>query len=284
MIATSTTVQLGSGPTLNTVDSNGVVWRVDVDGFPGWEGRPASTLNPVPRVRAAGTWSGDAYTGGRGITITGSITAPTPALLSAAVDALTAAVTEGPFTLTVTQQGVPSTATVRRGGETVISRVMDRHAKYSILCWADDPRKFGAPVQGTTRLPASTGGITWPHTWPETWTATTVSGTVTLTNPGNTVGKYLIRVDGPCTGPQITHSGSGRAITFASSLALGVGEWLTIDMETRQVLANGQANRAQYLTSFGWFGFDPGVNVCGFAAAAYDPAALLTVTGYPARS
>lgn len=53
-------------------------------------------------------------------------------------------------------------------------------------------------------------------------------------------------------------------------------------MENRTVLANGQASRSQYITSRGWFGFDPGANVITFAASGPAPSALLTATLTPA--
>jgi len=279
---TTTTMQLGTGPTLNTVDGFGVVWRVNQDGFTGW-GEPGSTLNPVQRVRARGAWAGDAFTTGRTITIAGSIMAPDPTTLNAAIDSLLNAVTAAPFTLTVTESGVPSTSAVRRQGETLIQKVSNLFANYSIQVFAVDPRKFGTPLTGSTFLPASTGGITWGHAWPETWTATTVSGQVALTNPGNTTGSVVLRIDGPATGPSIAHSGTGAAITFSSSLVLGSGEWLTINMDTHQVLANDQANRAQYITSAGWSGFDPGPNVWSLSAAVFNAGTKLTVTATPAR-
>lgn len=279
---TTTTMQLGTGPTLNTVDGAGVVWRVNQDGFTGW-GEPATTLNPVQRVRARGAWAGDAFTTGRTLTITGTIMAPSPAALNDAINSLINAVTAAPFTLTVTESGSPLTSVVRRQGETLIQKVSNLFANYSIQVFAVDPRKFGTPLTGSTHLPASTGGITYPHSWPETWTATTVSGQVALTNPGNTTGSVVLRIDGPATGPSIAHSGTGTAITFSSSLVLGTGEWLTINMDTHQALANDQANRAQYITSAGWSGFDPGANVWSFSASAYNSASLLTVTATPAK-
>jgi len=279
---TTTTMQLGTGPTLNTVDGAGVVWRVNQGGFTGW-GEPATTLNPVPRVRAQGAWAGDAFTTGRTVTIAGSIMASDPVMLNAAIDSLINAVTTAPFTLTVTESGVPSTSVVRRQGETLIQKVSNLFANYSIQVFALDPRKFGTPLTGTTMLPSSSGGITWPHTWPETWTATTVSGTVSLTNPGNTTGSVTLRIDGPATGPSIAHSGTGTSITFASSLVLAAGEWLTINMDTHQVLANDQANRAQYITSAGWSGFDVGPNTWALSAAVFNALTKLTVTAIPAK-
>lgn len=280
IIPSTTTAQLGTGPTLNTVDANGVVWRMLE--LTGW-GEPGTDLNPQKNVRARGTYSGDAYTLGRVVTASGMITAPTPALLNAAIDALINAVTTTAFSLTVTESGVPSTAIVKRQGETLTPKITNLTASYSIQVYADDSRKFGTALTGSTGLPSSSGGLGWPHTWPEGWGATTTPGTVTLTNPGNTTGSVLLRIDGPVGGPQVTHAGTGQPVLFASSLVLGAGEFLLVDMDNHQTLANGQANRAQYITAPGWSGFDPGVNSWAFSAAAPNVAALLTVTATPAK-
>ncbi|WIA96407.1 phage tail family protein [Curtobacterium sp. MCBA15_004] len=112
--------------------------------------------------------------------------------------------------------------------------------------------------------------------------AVTVTGQVSLTNPGNDTGPLRLRIDGPCTGPVVTHVGTGDRLVFSSSLVLAAGEWLDIDMEKRQVYANGQSSRAGYITSRGWFGFDPGPNTFAFTAAQYNAASQLTVAGTPA--
>jgi hypothetical protein len=222
-LGTTSTFQLGSGPTLNSVDANGVIWRINPDGVDGW-GEPPTTLTPVQKVRARGAWAGDSYTTGRPVAISGTIMAPTPPLLNVAIDSLIDSVTASPFQIISTESGVPWSITARRQGETIIKKVTNLFAAYSIQVFALDPRKFGTPLVGTTLLPVSTGGLTWPETWPETWAgATTVSGTVTLRNPGNTTGAVILRVDGPATGPSIAHIGSSAAITFAASLVMGGG-------------------------------------------------------------
>jgi len=283
VLTTTTTIQLGAtGPTLNSIDGNGVIWRVNQDGFTGW-GEPGTTLAPQQNIRASNTWSGDAFTKGRDMTISGTITAPTPALLNAAIDSLINAVTASGFTLTVTESGVAATSVVRRSGETLTPKITNLMAAYSIAVHADDARKFGTPLVGTTAQPVSSGGKTWPETWPEAWSATTISGTVTLINPGNRTGTVVLRIDGPCVAPQIVHQGTGAPVTFRSSYTVAAGNWLTINLETHQTLENDQANRAQYITAPGWSGFDPGVNTWALSADVYNAATLLTVTATPAR-
>jgi hypothetical protein len=117
---------------------------------------------------------------------------------------------------------------------------------------------------------------------PFTIDAVTVTGQVSLINPGNETGPVRLRIDGPCRGPVVTHVATGAQLIFSSSLVLGYGEWIDVDMEARTVLANGQATRAPWITSRGWSGFTPGENTWSFTAAAFDAAALLTVVATPA--
>lgn len=261
-------------------DVNGVQWSVGQ--LTGWGG-VSPTIQLVQKPRASGAWSGLSYGTARHIAISGLVNAPTQDLLTAAIDSLIAATSFAATVLTVAEGSRVRMISVRREDEVIWSYITGTLAQWSIAVVAADPRRLGTPLVGSTHLPASSGGITWPHAWPETWSATTVSGTVTLTNPGTQAGPLVIRIDGPVTGPQISHQGiTGGSITFSSSLTLGTGEWLTINMDTRQVLANDQSNRAQYITSRGWFSFDPGVNTFSFTAASYNASALMTVTGYPA--
>lgn len=283
-LATTTTFQLGTGPTLNTVDGNGVVWRVNQDGFSGW-GQPGTNLDLVQKPRSDGAWAGDAYATARTLTLAGTIMAPSPALLNAAIDNLKASVLAAGFTLTVTESGLARWVTGRRQGETIVQKITNLIASYSINVAVADPRLFGTALTGSTFLPSSSGGLQWPDQWAQTWTATTNTGQVSLTNAGNATGSVVLRIDGPCAGPQIVHVGLvGTSLTFSSSLILNAGEWLTVNMDARQTLANDQANRASYITSRGWSGFDPGINTWSFSAAAYNAAAKLTVTATPAWS
>jgi hypothetical protein len=112
--------------------------------------------------------------------------------------------------------------------------------------------------------------------------ATTVTGQVGLTNPGNESGPVVLRIDGPCVGPVVTHVSTGNALVFSSSLVLQSGEFLLIDMDARTALANGQSNRAGYITSRGWSAFDPGDNAWSFAAQQFNSQSRLTVSAVPA--
>lgn len=277
----TTTVDLQGMVTLNTVDANNTVWLINQSGLTGISGEPAPTLAPVQRTREDGAWSGDSFTGARYPGVAGTIRSDTPQLLNAAIDLLKAAVTNDEFTVTVTESGRARTLQVKRAGETIVQKVNNRFATYSILLEADDPRLFGEPMVASTHLQASSGGLTIPFTLPTPISATVTSGLISMTNPGSKTGKVTMRVDGPCHGPIITHRGSGASLVLSASLVQGVGEWIDIDMDAHTVLAQGQASRRGFVTSAGWSSFEPGLNVWAFSAASFDAGALLTITGTP---
>lgn len=264
---------------LTGTDASGVQWGADT--LQGW-GSPASTIAPVQKPRQNGAWGGLAYSKARSVVVSGQTVAPTRALLSAAVDTLVSATDLLGTTLTIVESGVSRTLTVRRDGDVALTVKpgVDRMFWWSVQLVAVDPRKLGAALSSATRLPSVSGGLTIPFTIPFTIASTVTSGQVSMTNPGNETGPVQLRIDGPVTGPVVTHTGSGLRLSFASSLSLGVGEFLTVDMESHQVLAQGQASRNNWVTSRGWSGFEPGGNTWAFAATSGT--GTLTVTATPA--
>lgn len=280
--APSTTVDLQGLVTLGSVDAAGTLWRINQDGLTGIDGSPAPTLQVEQKTRQDGGWGGDSFDGPRYPTIAGTIRAETPALLNDATELLAAAVTKTSFMMTVTKADRIRVLTVRRAGETVIQRVTNRFATYSIMLVAEDPRMFFPAVSGSTHLQSTTGGHTVPETVPYSIDATVSSGQISLTNLGRTAGRVVARVDGPCHGPIITHRGLSASLVFSSNLTLVAGEWLDIDMDAHTVLAQGQASRAGWITSRGWSTFEPGDNLWAFSAASFDADALLTITAYGA--
>jgi hypothetical protein len=268
---------------LNTVDANGVFWILEK--LSGW-GSPGSTAELSQRARGHGATSSEGFLRARVMTLEGTIDAPTALALSLAVDELSAAVSLGGFRLLVSEAGRVRHAEVQRQDEVLISWLDDVTARFSIQIAAKDPRKFGDLVTSTTRLPFSSGGLVRPSTWPRTWSGVSGTGKVTINNPGNTQAPCWLRIDGPLPagGWTITHQGKKSSLTFATALALGAGEFVTVDMDRREVLAQGQAPRSGYITSRGWFSLDPGDNVIAFSAQNYSSTASLTVSTKPAWS
>ena len=268
---------------LGMLDPSGV--RFTVDKFEGW-GSTASTASLTQRARGHGATSSEGFYRPRTMTVEGLILAPVAGALSAASDLLSSAVSLGQFQMIVSEQGRVRNVMAQRQDDVQFTYLSDLVARYSIQVVAKDPRKFGDLVTATTRLPFSEGGLIHPSTWPRTWTGVSGTGKVTINNPGNTQAPAWLRIDGPLPagGWTVTHQGKQASLTFATALALGSGEFVTVDMDRREVLAQGQAPRSGYVTSRGWFSLDPGDNVIAFSAQNYSSTASLTVTTKPAWS
>lgn len=258
------------------VEAAGVGWGLeDVQGW----GSPASTIQVTQKPRSFGAWVGAAYLPARVVSLSGWVEAPTTALLSDAVDRLNAAASLTSTQLTVIEAGRARSMFVQRQGEVLVSWTSATAATWSVQLVALDPRKYAAPTIATCHLPFSSGGMTWPITWPITWTGMSNSGTVSIPNTGNATAPVLLRIDGPITGPVVTHLGSGAQMVFSTSLALMAGEFLIVDMERREVLGNGQASRSTFILSRGWFSAEPGPNQYAFqTSGTYNSTAALTVT------
>jgi len=263
---------------LNVLEASGVKWTTQ--SVEGWGGT-GSSIAVANKPRSAGAWAGNGYAQPRHISIGGLIRASTEDAVSDAFDRLNEAVALEDTLLTITEGSRSRWCNVRRTDEVLRSDLSPTIAKWSLQVVALDPRKHGDALTASTALPSFSGGLSIPFTIPFSINSTRVSGQVNLTNPGNETGPVVLRIDGPCIGPVVTHVSSGLSLVFASSLTLGVGEWIDVDLEAHTVMANGQSSRANWITSRGWFGFTPGPNTFAFTAASYTPGALLTVTATP---
>lgn len=265
---------------LTQVDENGVVWVLE--DLKGW-GSPGGSLSPVKRPRGPGTWSGRSELNGRSMVFIGTTQAPSPELAIAALDRLVDAASLDATPITVIEAGLARHTSARRDGDVIATWINNQTFSWSVQMHADDPRKFGEPITQSTLLPSTVGGLAVPFTVPFSINASTASGQVSIFNPGNATGPVALRIDGPIRGPIITHTGQGASQMWASSWQGGAGEFLTVDMETRRVLANGLMNssRSNTVTSRNWFGLDRGLNTFLFTAVTFDPSARLTVTAIP---
>ena len=271
-----------NGLVLDGTDELGVEWYVPKGGLRGWFGSPAPRMSLTPRSLQHGVWAGDSWLEGRTVVIDGKLAAPTQALAEEALDRLATAAALADVDLSVAGAAGTRRARVRRSDEVLPEEVNALVRKFSVQVFAKDPRRLGDALTASTGLPASSGGLTLPFTVPFSIDSTVESGQVSLVNPGNIDGPVTLRIDGPVVGPRITHVNSGRSLVFASSLDLGAGEFLIVDMQARQVLAQGQASRNGWVTERGWHAFQPGVNIWAFASTGPATAGTLTVTASPA--
>lgn len=269
---------------LGATDAYGVRWSLTT--FDGWDGSPSPTLELIQRARGHGATESESFMTPRIMTLGGLIHAPSTEALEDAFNRLNAAIKLEPFEIIVLESRQIRNVMVRRKGEVIPTRHSDKLGAYSVLISARDPRKFGDLASYSTRLPFSSGGLVYPATYPVTYTGVSGTGKITVTNPGNTEAPVWLRVDGPLPagGHSVTHLGKQRTLTFGTALALGAGEFITVDMDRREVLAQGQSARSGYVTSRGWFSLDPGVNEIAFASVNYSETASLTLSTKPAWS
>ncbi len=265
---------------LNGLDLSTPAWGFDHRTLEGL-GSPGSTISPRQRARAHGATAGRAHLQPRHVRLEGVMTAPTEAALWAQRDVLTAAVALDDHEMILHEQGRSRSLVVRREDEVLVRPVTDRAARWSVQVVALDPRLVGAPLTASTALPSTSGGLTVPIVVPFAVTAAQVSGQVSLVNPGTAPGAVRLRIDGPVSAPVVTHVGTGRSLVFASSLVLQAGEFVVVDMERHEVLAQGQASRTQWVTERGWSVFEPGPNTWAFSAGGPAPLAKLTVEAVP---
>jgi len=277
-------VALNESFILGQTDQFGVRWSLTT--FEGWDGSPSPTLSLTQKARGHGATESESFLTARVLTMGGLIHGQDTAAIEAAFDRLNAAVSLEPFEILVLESGRIRNATVRRQGEVIPTWHSDKLAGYSILVTAKDPRKFGDLITASTRLPFSEGGLVRPSTWPRTWTGVSGTGQVTINNPGNTQAPVWLRIDGPIPagGWTVAHLGKQQSVTFSAALTLDSGEFVTVDMDRREVLAQGQSARSGYVTSRGWFSLDPGDNVIAFSSAIYSSTASVTISTKPSWS
>jgi hypothetical protein len=264
------------------VDADGCWWSATHE--EGWSGLDAPRQEVLKNPVSDGQQASNLLNEAKSIILGGTVRAPDQLRLQAAIDNVTALLAGDVRldTLTVAEPHLRRNILVRRDQKTQVAKVSPFTAVWLLGLIADKPLRLGDALTAATHLPLSTGGWTFPFTFPLTIASTVVSGTCSLVNPGNTNGPVTMRIDGPVTGPIITHRGTGAQLVLASSLTLAAGEWLDIDMDNHTVLANGTASRNGYITQRGWSAFEKGANVWAFSAISYNPAALLTVTATPA--
>ena len=269
---------------LGQYDAAGVKWSLNK--FDGWDGSPASTVELAQKARGHGATASEPFLTPRYMTAEGKIYAPSLEALEQAFRRLKAAVTLSPFQLLVSEKQGVKHMTARRQGAVIADPVTDTLGTYSLLLAAEDPLKYGDLVVKSTSLPATTGGLVFPATFPVKFTGSSNSGIIRIENTGDEPAPVWLRVDGPIPagGWSVTHIGKQQTLAFAPALALEAGEFLTVDMEYREVLAQGQSSRSGYVSSRGWFNLDPGMNEIAFSAQNYSPTAQLTVLTKPAWS
>lgn len=261
----------------NAVDpTTGAAWILyDLEG---WDGTAEAELSFIKRPRAYGAIASEATDKQRVMVGKGMVEVPAANQLQAAIEQLNAACSLDPVILGVNESGLVRHMTVQRQDKVIWTRINATQAEFSFQIVAEEPRKFGDLQTLQTGLPSVSGGRTYPATYPLTYTGTMNSGIISVTNDGDASAPVWFKAEGviPAGGWSISHAGKKKNLTFATSLALGSGEFVTIDMDARDIRAQGQSARSGWVTQRGWFDLDPGVNEIAFSAVNFNSTAKLT--------
>lgn len=150
-------------------------------------------------------------------------------------------------------------------------------SKAVVELYATDPREYaGTLSSGSTGLPTTSGGRTYPRTYPLTYGTAGETNHIGADNSGDYETWPTARVDGPIDNFTIRHDEKDQELTFLISLA--AGEWLDIDFKEKTVLLNGTASRYSTLKTSDWFTLDPGHNSIRFTADTAQTGGLLTLS------
>ena len=277
-------ISLG-GQRLSGVDNVGVEWLIGRDGIKGWWSSPAPRLSTGNRVRRHGAWVGDSWLTARTVTIDGWVFAASHAAAEDALSRLAVAASLDDTVLTVSGGASTTWARVRRSDDVQMAWITDREARWSISLLAADPRRLGVEMTGSSEPASVRGGLRIGQgrtlgQIPFRIESHITAGIVRLNSPGNITGPVVCRIDGPVVAPMITHVGPSGTHILSLSLTLGDREWVTVDMDRREVLAQGTEPRNSWVVSREWSGFEPGAN--SWAYSARDGAGLMTVLAVPA--
>jgi hypothetical protein len=243
--------------TLNTIDSNGVVW-VCTD-LEGWWTIPDNELPDLPRGWGDGSYDSRGRYSSRLVTLTGAFLTQDPSQVPAARDKLVEAIdlvyTGGD--LVVRETTTPKTSFVRLLGKPIIETVSARgRTEFSVILKAPDPIKYEYLTTGTNiELGYRTKSVS--------------STDITFNNLGNTRTPVIIELTGPVpAGATISNSinYTSAAIddvveTITVVKAVPTGSKLEIDTLNREALlvtGSEVENARSYISTLSsWFYIQP---------------------------
>lgn len=139
------------------------------------------------------------------------------------------------------------------------------HGTFILNLYAPDYNLYSQSLGSyALTLPTSTG-LVYPVIYPVIYPGIT-GGTISVTNEGDSNTPLTLTFNGPLTSPFITNLTTGE--TFATSLTLGIGDKLVVDMQKKTMLLNDSSNALQYFVlSNTWMELIPGVNVLKMGSA-----------------
>lgn len=236
------------GLTFNETDGNGVERAFDT--LDGWHDGPSVTVEQTDRIVSHGVFSQPGHRGGRTITQSGWIYAPTRALAVAAVDELTALLADGSsdtFTFIDADLGARWVDVQLFATPDIAWDDDPLFCRYQLQFFASESYRFGSTSTSETPF-ASTpvgAGMVFPL-YPGgfmNYGELGVVGSATVTNGGDADASVTFTVTGPTPtgGFVILDPVTDKRITFLG--AVPAGSTLVLDGADGSVVINGTADR-----------------------------------------
>ncbi len=264
-------------------EHDGVEWHVTFQNTDGLFDGVDSSLKTSDKIFTNGYFSNIPTYKGRSIGIEGHILGTCPESCVTGWEAFKTAFRLGEQTLTVRLGSFERFTTVLQSSSApLVEWAGVNMLKFNISLTALSPYFYDVNgLSGSTLLPYTSGGMTFPHTFDDGWvfSETVLSGSVILTNSGTAASPVKLRIDGPVVNPQVTHS-SGKTLTFNTTL--GQGEYIEIDGETHEILFNGSDPARGRCIRREFASAEVGENVWRFGADEINNQAKLTVSFNPA--
>ena len=127
---------------------------------------------------------------------------------------------------------------------------------YEFFC--PDPRYYDNTTQSQTMTYTTPLGRTYNRTYNLSYGGGSSTQSVTVNNAGWTNTYPLLTIYGPVINPVIGNSTTGGALNFNYTMAQS--DIITVDLQYRTVLLNGNPARNLLLGSSSWFAAQPGNN------------------------
>lgn len=278
-----------NGFDLNSVDGNGVEWHTSFQDVSGVFDGVGTNLSTDKLVWTDGLYSNIPTRSGRSISVQGYLMGACPDILIASWEAFKGRLKINDQLLEIRLGSIRRQTTVKQSSGAPLVKWAGRNMlQYSFGLEALSPYLLsgGDPIQGSTHLASSSGGMIFPKNgyhfespnsksqW--VFKEKIISGAIALTSNGNAQSPVSIRIDGPVTNPTVSHTPSGRTIMFI--IQLGTGSYLTADSGTKEILVNGDPPINGVVANRQWFYAQPGQNVFRFGAKESGGGAKLTVS------
>lgn len=279
-----------NGFPLYGLDDNGCEWHVTFQDVSGLFDGVASTLKTSEKAMTDGWYGNLPCLQGRTITVEGHIIGRCTESCIASWDTFKSVLDDSGMQLIVRLGDLSRQVRVFQSASAPMIKWAGVNVlKFSISLTSLSPYLYGLEsVSGTSWLPSTLGGMTFPYHFEErgvslsswAWSENVVSGSVVLSNVGTAPSPVMIRIDGPVVNPQILHAGSGHVMAF--DMGLGVGHYIMVNGMTHEILVDGTDPARGRVVRREWSHAEVGSNVWSFSAGEYSSTARMTVSFYPA--